>query len=461
MPDGGLINELLPGVAGPIGRVPLVKMPTLHLGQERAFWKPGRHKAIRCGRRWGKTAFGSTIGVDSALKGEYVGFFAPDYKRLSETYSEIATMLDEMITQSSQTAGMIKCRSGGQIEFWTLEDENAGRSRKYHKVIIDEAAFGKKNVTDIWERSIEPTLFDYSGRALVLSNTNGIDEDNFFWRICNLPKYGFAQYHAPIHDNPLIPMRLPGEAYEAWQARREAEFKKLLDSKPPLVYQQEYLAEFVDWSGASFFAKDKLLDQHTGQPVGMPTICDAVFAVIDSATKTGKEHDGTAVTFFAVNRRFANAAPLTIVDWDIQQIEGALLEAWLPSIFKRLEDLARETGARSGSVGVFIEDKASGMILLQQAARRQWPVHAIDSKLTSLGKNERAINVSGYVYQGQVKIAQPAYDKVVVYKEISRNHQLSQVLGFRVNDNDRDREDDLLDTFCYGIALALGNAEGF
>jgi hypothetical protein len=27
--------------------------------------------------------------------------------------------------------------------------------------------------------------------------------------------------------------------------------------------------------------------------------------------------------------------------------------------------------------------------------------------------------------------------------------------------NKSDREDDLIDTFCYGITIALGNAEGF
>jgi hypothetical protein len=30
-----------------------------------------------------------------------------------------------------------------------------------------------------------------------------------------------------------------------------------------------------------------------------------------------------------------------------------------------------------------------------------------------------------------------------------------------MGDKKSDREDDLLDTFCYGIALALGNNEGF
>ena len=42
----------------------------------------------------------------------------------------------------------------------------------------------------------------------------------------------------------------------------------------------------------------------------------------------------------------------------------------------------------------------NGAVLVQQAARRGWPCAAIDSKLTALGKDERAISVSGYVYRG-------------------------------------------------------------
>ena len=438
----------------------IITLPTLHSGQVKAFRTPGRFKAIRCGRRWGKSALGTTIACDRAAKGRLTGFFAPDYRRLSEIYRDNLTILEPIKTAASHNE-IIRCRTGGQIELWTLEDENAGRSRKYHQVIIDEAAFGKDNMTDIWERSIEPTLFDYSGSALVMSNTNGIDENNYFWRICNIPKYGFTQYHAPIHDNPLIPLRLPGETKEAHAIRRAAEFAKLIASKPPLVYQQEYLAEFIDWRGENFFALDKLMGPDGKTPVAMPNRCEYVFAVIDSATKTGREHDGTGVTFFAANKHYPGVAPLTIIDWDIKQIEGALLEHWLPSVFKRLEELSRLCQARAGVVGTFIEDKASGMVLIQKAAHMGWPVHAIDSKLTAVGKNERAINVSGYVFQGVVKICAEAYHKVTVYKEISRNHLTAQVLGFRVNDNDRDREDDLLDTFCYGIALSLGNAEGF
>jgi hypothetical protein len=63
-------------------------------------------------------------------------------------------------------------------------------------------------------------------------------------------------------------------------------------------------------------------------------------------------------------------------------------------------------------------------------------------------KDERAI--SGYVVQGH---------KIVTYKRRSKNHLMDQVESFRVKDNKR--EDDLLDTFCYGIANPTGNSEGF
>ena len=63
--------------------------------------------------------------------------------------------------------------------------------------------------------------------------------------------------------------------------------------------------------------------------------------------------------------------------------------------------------------------------------------------------------------EDKVKIAKPAYDKISIYKGSSRNHMVMQVTGFRIGSKDAGRADDLLDCFCYGIALSLGNAEGF
>jgi hypothetical protein len=417
-----------------------ITLPTLHPGQEAAYLMPGRFKVIRCGRRWGKTAMAITIGADGAARGENIGYFAPDYKIQSEAFTELEEVLHPIKRSSSKVEGIIRTRSKGRIDFWTLENERAGRSRKYHKVIIDEAAFTKPNMMRVWETAIKPSLLDFQGECLVLSTPNGIDAENFFYRICTEPAYGFVEYHAPSHTNPYLP---------------KEELAKLEKENHPLVYRQEYLAEFVDWSGVQFFSLDKMLVNM--QPVPWPDRCDAVFAIIDTAIKTGKENDGTAVSYYAINKYVGHS--LVALDWDIIQIEGSLLEEWLPSVYRRLEELSKLCGARMGSLGVFIEDKASGIVLIQQAQRRGWDAKAIDSKLTALGKDERAINVSGYVWQEKFKISEYAYNKTAIYKGITRNHYLTQVLGFRIGVENKD--DDLTDTFTYALSIALGNYEGY
>lgn len=452
-------------------------LPIFHPAQARLFRLKGKRKAARCGRRWGKNVFGESLAVSDSCKGRLVGWFAPEHKRLAESYNVIAEAIEGVKKRSSKTEGMIETITGGKVEFWSLEDDNAGRSRKYHRVIIDEFGFAKPQAVDTWQRSIEPTLLDYDGSAIIMSNTNGIDTENPMRAICpyeergeKISRFGFVDFHAPTMSNPLLPLRKSGETIAAWLARRDGYFAELIKKTPPLVYQQEFLADFVDWSGAAFFTRESLLVN--GEPVPFPVRCETVFTTIDTATKTGKGHDGTGVIYWAVvknNIRLVGAdgviGPaynLVILDWDITQIEGALLETWLPTVFQNLEHLARQCRARLGSVGAMIEDKNSGMVLLQQAARRGWPAHAIESGLTALGKDERAISVSGYVYRGMCKISRFAYDKTTTYKETTRNHLLGQVVGFRVGDKDAaKRADDLADCFMYGLAIALGNSEGF
>lgn len=467
-----------------------VPLPVLHPGQRRVLALPGKRKIARCGRRFGKTDLGKTLAVGEAAKAQPVGWFAPDYKISSEAYDEMLDVVESsrpsLKRSASKVEGRIKTRTRGRIDVWTLENERAGRSRKYRRVIIDEAAFTKNgpnsvagSMLGIWEKSIEPTLLDLDGDCFVLSNTNGNDPDNFLYAISPAggdppeggydparpdrpgKKYGFVEYHAPSWTNPHVPAKRPGESHDEWLVRRAVTFERLRAEKHPLVFAQEYGAEFVDWSGVAFFEKEKLL--LNGAPAPYPTNCDAVFAIIDSATKTGKANDGTGVAYYAVNK--ANKrAPLVLLDWDIVQISGDLLINWLPGVLSRCETLAAQCGARGGSLGAFVEDKDSGQILLQAASRKPAMarlVHAIDSKLTAIGKDERAMKASGHVYPGKVKFSMTAWEKVVQYKDVARNHMLAQVLGFRVGDKDAaKRADDLLDCFTYGVCIALGDADG-
>lgn len=461
-----------------MGRTLTVTLPTLHADQVRAFrtkadarggpWAVNtgkRRLAIRCGRRWGKTKLAVTRVADGAVKAQAMGYFAPDYKKLSEAYEDAKLVLKPVIDRASKIEGVIRTINGGRIDFWTLNDPNAGRSRFYHGVVIDEGAFTNigpleepTSMLATWERSIEPTLFDYGGWAMVASNTNGNDPNNFLYALCNDPKWGFVEYHAPTISNPLIPIRRPGESDADHMERRLAAIEAIRANKHPLVFRQEYLAEFVDWSGVAFLDPSKWLVD--GAPVEPPTHCDSVFYVVDSATKTGKANDGTAVVWYA--RSAFSGHPLVILDWELLQIEGDLLITQLPEWQARAEEYARVCGARGGSLGGFIEDKDSGQILLQAGMRRQMLVQPIDSGLTAVGKDERALNASDAHFTGKIKITAHAYNKVTTFKGTTRNHLVAQVTGFRVGDPDAaKRADDLLDGYTYGVALGVGNSEGY
>lgn len=418
-----------------------IALPTLHPAQVQAFSVRARFRAIRCGRRWGKTEMGSTIAEDAAIKGQFFGIFAPDYKILAETYTLIAEVLAPITITSSKVEGVIRLTGGGRIDFWTLNNPRAGRSRKYHGVLLDEVAFAGPDMMDIWTKAIRPSLLDFGGYAIAMSTPNGADEENFFWRICNEPEHGFVEYHAPTHTNPFLPA---------------SEVAKLQADNHPDVYRQEYLAEFVDWRGTAFFSLESFcLD---GKPATLPERVDMVYATIDTALKDGLEHDGTGVVYWAKNTY--DETRLYILDWDVLQIQGAFLEDWLPSVQARLEELATSCKARFGNAGPWIEDKGSGTVLIQQAIRHGIAAHAIDGELVAMGKEGRALNISGYVHRGQVKLTQYAFDKITNYRGQSKNHFLSQVCGFRMGTK-TPHTLDLLDCFTEGVAIGLGNSEGF
>ena len=425
----------------------IIRLPAVHAGQKTIIENATRWNQVCCGRRWGKTYFLTRLAVETATRRQFCGIFVPQYKYFTEIWREVNSILKPIKTESNKNEGIIRTVTGGLVEFWTLENEDAGRSRKYHRVLIDEAAFAKDGQMEHqWQRAIMPTLVDYKGQAFAFSTPCGTNPDNWFYQLSLNPEW--RKFTAPTRTNPNIPPE---------------ELERIKASSHPQVWQQEFLAEFVDWSGVAFFRLTDLLEQ--GQPIPDPIkVYGAVFAVIDSAMKSGHEHDGTAILYCAKQpgyMRDDGQARLIILDWDIRQLDGDLLVSFYPEIQARLERLASETGALLGNVGAFAEDKGSGTILIQQAKRRGLQCHSIDSKLTAMGKDERALAASPYVSSGQVKLSEYAHNKTLTYKNVERNHLLTQVIGFRLADKDAaKRADDLLDVFTYSTILALGNDAG-
>ena len=156
-----------------------LSLGTMHSGQAAAHWafSSKRFKALRCGRRFGKTDFAKMWISQGLVQGHECGWFAPQHMTWSEVYSELADSLRPILNTSSKGSAAMRTKTGGRLDFWTLENAIAGRGRRYRRVVIDEAAFAKDgdlrtdgSAMELWEKSIKPTLYDYGGEALVCSN---------------------------------------------------------------------------------------------------------------------------------------------------------------------------------------------------------------------------------------------------------------------------------------------------
>jgi hypothetical protein len=429
--------------------MPDIRLVPLHAGQRHIYKNLAKRTVVRCGRRYGKTTMFENWTANWAIQGKRVGFFAPHYKLLSPSYKTILSMLRPAVKTANQGAGLIELHNGGLIEFWSFHNNpDVGRSRKYDEVIIDEASL-VPDLKDIFEQAIQPTLLDRLGNATMGGTPKGIDEESYFYQACtnhNLPE-NWKEFYAPTSSNPML------------SARAVA---KLKDKNAPLVWAQEYDAQFVSWAGQALLGLDNMLVK--GQGVAYPVICDTVYAVIDTALKDGSENDGTAVIYVAGSQY--SGVPMVVLDWDIVQINSNLLPVWLPNIFSRLNELSTQCRSRSWNAGavpkVYIEDKASGITLLQHGIGQGWPVEAIEGEITARGKDDRAILASGPVHCQQVKLSAFAYDKLLNYKGVTRNHLVSQVCSYVVGDKEAaKRADDLLDCFTYATILRFGTNDNF
>ncbi|MXV36844.1 PBSX family phage terminase large subunit [Saccharibacter sp. EH611] len=240
-------------------------------------------------------------------------------------------------------------------------------------------------------------------------------------------------------DNPWFPDTLNQERLRCYQ-------------HAPNLYPHIWEGDYRQ-IGQAFFTLDDLL--HNDTPIDVPAPVDGVFAVMDTSLKGGIGNDGTAVIYFALNR-FDRAHPLTVLDWELVELEAATLENWTPRVLTTLEDWARKPRARHGVIACFIEDRAAGSVILPQLKRQGLNVQAIDAALTARGKDQRALEAGRFTCQGHVRLARPAFDRVSLFRGQSRNHFLTQTTNFHLSDpHAARRSDDLLDCFCYGIILGL------
>ena len=140
-----------------------IKVRQEHSAQEQILAERKRFNVLDCGRRFGKSVLAGNLLIDEACEGQPCAYFAPTYKLLEGTYKELLVALSPVIRKKHDNQ-FIELITGGIIEFWSLENPLAGRSRKYKLAIVDEAAFNR-NLWQSWTEAIRPTLTDLKGDA--------------------------------------------------------------------------------------------------------------------------------------------------------------------------------------------------------------------------------------------------------------------------------------------------------
>lgn len=208
----------------------------LHAGQKEVLKEAKRFNVLECGRRFGKTHLGVQLAIDYAIDGKEVGWFAPTYRFLADPWRDIQQILEPAILSIGRQEKRIELVSGGTIDFWSLDSVNAGRGRRYHRAIIDEAGI-VRDLGPVWQETIRPTLADLKGDGWMLGTPKG---RNFFHRCFErgqIGDHGWKSWRLPTTSNPLISKE------EIESARREL---------PQQVFEQEFLGIPADDGGNPF-----------------------------------------------------------------------------------------------------------------------------------------------------------------------------------------------------------------
>jgi len=240
----------------------------LHPNQMRMVQEAKRFNVANCGRRFGKSKMAVNLLCEPALEGKPAGYFTPTYKLLEGTFNECLSTLSPIITKKHDNQ-FIQLATGGMIEFWSLDNPQAGRSRKYRTIIVDEAAF-VKDLWGAWTESIRPTLTDLKGDAWFFSTPKGKNDFYKLWMRGQSGEPNWMSWKMTTYDNPYI------DPAEIDDAKRDL---------PLIAFNQEYLAEFADNAANPFGLQ--FIQQCTYPMSNLPPVCFG----IDLA----KYHDWTVI----------------------------------------------------------------------------------------------------------------------------------------------------------------------
>ena len=238
-----------------------------------------RFRVVGAGRRFGK----SYLSINEMAKfarhpNRRILAVAPTYKQVKNVlWDDLKAMLVERnwvkkINESELTITLV---NNSKITLRSADNFDALRGGKYDFIVIDEAADINPQA---WYSVLRPTLSDTGGHGLFIGSPKG---RNWFY---DLWLQGGAQADwASFQYTTLEGGNVPPEEVEA--AKRDLD---------PRTFEQEYLAQFVNYAGVIFYAfgEDNIqahpgIDEHTPIHCGIDFNVTPITAAIATRTEAG------------------------------------------------------------------------------------------------------------------------------------------------------------------------------
>ncbi len=311
-----------------------ITLPALHKGQRRVADDTARFKILACGRRWGKSRLGAALCIKTALEGGRSWWVAPSFP-MSQVGWRLIRQLGQQIPGSRTRLGdrQVAFPGGGWVQVRSADNPDSLRGEGLDLVVVDECAFMKE---EAWSEALRPALSDRQGGAMFISTPKG---RNWFHRLYLKGRdeldLEWASWRFPTSDNPYI----LDEEIEA--ARR---------GLPERIYQQEYLAMFLDDAGGII---RRVMECATATAIEEPIKGRQYVAGVD----VGLQVDFTVVSVF-----------------DAESREQVYLDRFNQVPYSVLYDRLEALHRRFNFQAMTIEDNGIGLPPFQEMQERGLPV---------------------------------------------------------------------------------------
>ncbi len=363
-----------------------ITLPALHSWQRRVHDDPARFRVLAAGRRWGKTLLGVTLCLEDALA-EVPGrswWVAPSYKLATPGWRALRRLVRAIpghkVYESDRLAVL---PTGGEVAVRSADDPDSLRSEGLTGVVVDEAAYVPE---EAWTESLRPALSDRHGWAFFISTPSGL---NWFHRLYERAAEleGWARWRRPSSDNPRM------TAEELDLARAEL---------GPLVYAQEYEAQFLDFGAMRPFRPEWILRYERTPPLeGLYVVIgvDPAISQRDQACQTAMVAVGTPTG--GPDRTSVYVLKAVAGHWSAYEQADQLLR------------LIRELRPRAIRIEDVAYQRALGEILEREARQRGLTVPGLTLVKPERDKLRRANQASPMVESGRVLFGGPGAEELI------------------------------------------------